>query len=74
MTTQDFGETGNDPTCRVFAARSVIGAVLLTPDMNLRLKRVSFVVERHEFVYNVRSSKIPNCGIAAAGMVVRERE
>ncbi len=50
------------------------GATLLTVNMNLRLNRVSFVVERHDFVYNVRSSLIPNCGIAAAAMVVRERE
>lgn len=73
MTPQDSGGTGNDPT-RAVAARSTIGAALLTPDMNLRLNRVSFVVERHEFVYNGRSSKIPNCGNAAARMVVRERE
>lgn len=50
------------------------GVTLLTVCMNLRLNRVSFVVERHDFVYNVRSSLIPNCGIAAAAMVVRERE
>jgi hypothetical protein len=47
---------------------------LLTDYMNLRLNRVSFVVERHDFVYNIRSSQFRNCEGATAGMAVRERE